>query len=137
MKFTIELEHPELNRVRLLVNNDQRLDSVVERTWTGSVDVTQPVRIELGFWPWQIKPLLRINGNLVDYGIARVDQFDHALCFDLYRDYFKIYGESLVNSRVYSQFKDGAVDEKIYDAVIGHGRRHTELIESIKKLVQL
>lgn len=137
MKFTVELEHSELNRVRLLINNDQLLDNTVERIWTGTVDVTHPIRVEVNFWPWKIKPLLRINGHLVDYGIAQVDQFDHALCFNLYRDYFKIYGESLVASRVNSQFKDGHIDEKIYDAVIGHGRRHTALIESIKKLVQL
>jgi hypothetical protein len=136
MKFIIGLEHPTLSRVRLSVNNEQQSDSDVECVWTAAVDVTKLTRIEVGFWPWAIKPLLRINGHLVDYGIAGVDQFDHALCFDLYRNYFKIYSESLVQSRVYSQFKDGAVDEKIYDAVIGYGRRHTELIESIKKLVQ-
>lgn len=135
MKFTVELEHPELNRVRFVADGIQQSDESIERVWNSSINIVEKTRIELGFWPWKIKPLLRVNGHLVDYGLAQVDQFDHALCFDLQRDFFKEYSEALVRGRVYSQFKDGAIDEKIYDAVIGYGRRHTELIESIKKLV--
>ena len=135
MKFTVELEHPELNRVRFVADGIQQSDELIERVWNSSINIVEKTRIELGFWPWKIKPLLRVNGHLVDYGLAQVDQFDHALCFDLQRDFFKEYSEALVRGRVYSQFKDGAIDEKIYDAVIGYGRRHTELIESIKKLV--
>lgn len=135
MKFTVELEHPELTRVRFVSDGIQQSDESIERVWNSSINIVEKTRIELGFWPWKIKPLLRVNGHLVDYGLAQVDQFDHALCFDLQRDFFKEYSEALVRGRVYSQFKDGAIDEKIYDAVIGYGRRHTELIESIKKLV--
>jgi hypothetical protein len=42
----------------------------------------------------------------------------------------------LVQSRVESQFKGGAVDENIYDAVIGHGRRHLDLIDKIKSRIE-
>lgn len=137
MKFTIELEHPELDRVRFAADEVQRSDDTVERVWSGNINIFTKTHIEIGFWPWKIEPLLRINGHLVDYGLAGVDQFDHALSFSLGRDFFDAYGRSLVAGRIYSQFKDGVVDDKIYDAVIGYGRRHTELIDSIKRIVDL
>lgn len=135
MKFNVELEHPELTRVRFVADDVQQIDQSVERTWNSDINIFTKTRIELGFWPWKIKPLLRVNGHLVDYGLANVDQFDHALSFDLDRNFFDAYGQALVRGRIYSQFKDGAIDDKIYDAVIGYGRRHIDLLESIKKLV--
>ena len=137
MRFTVELEHLDLNRVRFTADGVQQSDDMVERVWNNNINIFTKTRIEVGFWPWKIKPLLRINGHLVDYGLAGIDQFDHALSFDLDRDFFDVYGQSLVQGRIYSQFKDGTIDDKIYDAVIGYGRRHTELIDSIKRIVDL
>ena len=53
-----------------------------------------------------------------------------------YKNYFENYGQALVNSRISSQFKGGPIDENIYDAVIGHGRRHLDLITEIKKRIE-
>lgn len=136
MKFNLELEHPELSRVRYVVNNEQISDDTVTKIWNADINIVDPVRVELWFWPWKTAPLLRVNGHLINYGLARVDQFDHALCFELQKDFFDIYGQSLVASRVYSQFKNDPIDDKVYDAVIGYGRRHTELIDSIKRIVE-
>ena len=136
MKYLLELEHPELERARLFVNDQQLLDTDTKKTWTNIVDVYGPTKIELWFWPWKIKPLLRLNGHLLDYSLANVSQYDHMLCFTIDKNYFENYGQALVNSRISSQFKGGPIDENIYDAVIGHGRRHLDLITEIKKRIE-
>lgn len=136
MKYQIELEHADLERTRLFVNGEQLLDVTVHKIWNTTVDLRQPAQVELWFWPWKIKPLLRLNGHLLDYSLAGVSQFDHMLCFDINRNYFARYGQALVDSRVESQFKGGPIDENIYDAVVGHGMRHQDLIEKIKRRIE-
>jgi hypothetical protein len=136
VKYQLELEHPDLQRTRLFVNGQQLIDVDIDKKWNTVLDIRQSTKIELWFWPWKIKPLLRLNGHLLDYSLARVSQYDHMLCFDIDKNYFKNYGLALVQSRVESQFKGGAVDENIYDAVIGHGRRHLDLIDKIKSRIE-
>lgn len=136
MKYVLELEHVELQRARLFVNSEQLLDVDTNKIWNVTLDIRKPTRIELWFWPWKIKPLLRLNGHLLDYSLANVAQYDHMLCFDIDRNYFERYGQALVNSRIESQFKGGPIDENIYDAVVGHGRRHLDLIEKIKRRIE-
>jgi hypothetical protein len=55
--------------------------------------------------------------------------------FKLFKNYFEAYSQSLIQSRIDHQFGSAPIDQNIYDAVIGHGQHHTDLIESIKKLV--
>jgi hypothetical protein len=136
MKYKLELDHPELSRARLIVSDQQIVDIDADKTWTAVIDVHGPTKIELWFWPWKIKPLLRLNGHLLDYGLANVVQYDHMLCFNVGKDYFTQYGQALVNSRIHSQFKGGPIDENIYDAVVGYGHRHSDLIAEIKKRIE-
>ena len=133
MKFYLGLEHPTLNRVRLLVNQQEISDYEVVSQWESTVDVTRTTSIEVWFWPWSVKPLLRVNGHLVDFSLAKVDQFDHMLKFNLTKDFFNLYGQELVNSRIESQFKNGVVDKDVYDSVVGFGQHHHDLVEKIKQ----
>lgn len=136
MKLQIELEHPRLERAKLLVNDVSVGDETCNKSWMREVTISRKQRLQVWFWPWKIKPLLRINGHLVDYGLAKVDQYDHMLEFDIDKNFFDFYGKQLVNSRIQSQFPDGKIDQNIYDAVIGYGKRHQDLLDRIKEMIQ-
>jgi len=47
--------------------------------------------IEVFFEPWSIKPLVRFNHHLVNYGLAEINQFDHKISFQCNVNYLDLY----------------------------------------------
>lgn len=141
MKCNIELEHKDLNRVRLDINNktvvDTEYDSVnCNKCFEYTISYMDPVVIEVWFWPWKIKPILRLGGHMMNYGILGVQQFDHQLRFTLHPNYLERYGKNLIQSRIDSQFPDGVINQSIYDSTIGHGTDYSDLINKIKEKIR-
>lgn len=135
MKFVLELQHKDLNRVRFLIDNVEVSNQTVDNIWNSSLDLTKTLSIEVWFWPWQIKPILRINNHLVDYSLAKVKQFDHMLQWEISKDFFDQYHQRLIESRIKSQFGNNDFNQEIYDAVIGYGLDQKDLVQEIKSKI--
>ena len=136
MKVSIELEHPQLIRFRVDLNKKTLIDSECKKIFKYTINIKNATQLETWFWPWGIKPILRLDGHMMNYSILDVNQFDHMLSFTLYPDYLERYGKSLIQSRINTQFPDGRIVQKIYDSAIGYGNTYSELTEKIKASIQ-
>lgn len=136
MKFQLEIQHESLQRVRLLLNGQQVCDMPIVSIWNHDINVHNQECVEIWFWPWHIKPLLRIDGHLLDYSLAKVDQYSHMLSFSITKNFFDLYFSDLIHSRIHTLFQDNNIDDELYDAMVGYGDRHTDLIDSIKNQIR-
>ena len=132
MKIIVEIEHPQLNRARIDVNKQTLVDAECNKMFSYTFDISESTDVELWFWPWKIKPFLRLDGHMMDYGLLKINQYDHQLQFTLHKNYLDRYSKNLIQSRIDSQFPDGNVIQKLYESAIGYGLDYSELIQEIK-----
>jgi hypothetical protein len=132
MKFQIEIQHHSMERVRLIVGDHQLCDQATGAVWSHDIHVHAPQTVQIWFWPWDTKPLLRVNGHLLDYSLAGVHQYSHMLTMALDKKFFERYFQNLVRSRIDTLFPLGDIDDELYDGMVGHGDRHRSLIDSIQ-----
>lgn len=56
--------------------------------------------INVYFEPWKIKPLIRIDNHLCNYGLANFSQFDHMVQINWSNDFFEKYFHALIQSKI-------------------------------------
>lgn len=135
MKIVVELEHPLLNRARIDIDNQTLIDTECNKLFNYTFEITKSADVELWFWPWKIKPFLRLDGHMMDYSLLEVDQYDHQLQFTLHKNYLDRYSKNLIQSRIDSQFPDGNVVQKLYESVIGYNLDYSSLVQKIKNKI--
>jgi len=73
-----------------------------------------PCNIKIKIDPYKIKPTVRIDGILVNYGLAQITPWDHMLELDLQGDFFDRYFENIVESkRLYLGIDKSEIHKKI------------------------
>lgn len=61
--------------------------------------INGPQKIQIWLMPWKIKPLVRINGQLVDYGLAEITPYDHMLEFTIHENHLDFYFKNILESK--------------------------------------
>lgn len=56
--------------------------------------------VNVYFEPWKIKPLIRIDNHLCDYGLANFNQFDHMIELQWSPNFFDRYFKNLLQSKI-------------------------------------
>lgn len=90
---------------------------------------THPSKIKVYFKPWKIKPLIRIDNHLCNYGLAKFNQFDHMVEFFWTPNFFHNYFASIVETK--TKWFEKLNQKNIQDKV-GVEVEHTDLVEKIK-----
>jgi hypothetical protein len=134
MKFEIEIFHPQLTRCKLYRGDDLIWEQDCQGRHVFSHRAS-PDAISLWFEPWRIKPEVRVDGILVDYALAQINQFDHKLDITLDQDFYHSYHEQDIRFRQQSIFQDGEPDPYIYDAVIGVGQMHQDIVDQLREKI--
>ena len=96
MLLTVEHKHTEMIRFEIdhlevphtLQNNRYQIE-LPEKTWI----------VNVYFEPWKIKPLIRIDNHLCDYGLASFSQFDHMIEIQWSPNFFERYFQSIIQSK--------------------------------------
>ena len=73
-----------------------------------------PCNIKIMLDPYKIKPTVRIDGIMVNYGLAQITPWDHMLELDIPQDFFDRYFEKIVESkRLYLGIDKSEIHKKI------------------------
>ena len=82
-----------------LVNDEiiEKTGSAKEHTFTVPV---LPCHVKIHINPYKIKPVIRIDGILVNYGLAEITPWDHMLEFKLESDFFDKYFKNIIDSKL-------------------------------------
>lgn len=59
-----------------------------------------PSHVKINIQPFKIKPIVRIDGIMVNYGLAEITPWNHMLEFKLDVDFFNRYFAKIVDSKV-------------------------------------
>lgn len=134
--ISIELSHPELTEYKHFANGVLISEGVCNKSVTFQVTPGSD-KISLWFFPWKIKPLVRVNNILVNYSLADICIYDHMLEMIIKKDFFDQYHKKDVERRIISVFGNGPVDPMLYDLLIGIGVSHKTLINKIRDILEI
>ena len=102
-----------------------------------STDLTvyKPVKIIVQFKPYGIKPLLRVDGFLIDYWLADVFQQDHQIELELQPDFFERYRSRDRQGRLDSLSDQQKNIDHYLDKYIGTDNLYPDLLVEIRNLL--
>lgn len=134
MQYKIEVSHSDISFVKLIRGENILHEGPCYHSREVSITAADET-LSIWFEPWAIKPVIRIDGIMINYALAGIDQFDHKIDFVLDRGFNDRYHHKDIEFRLQTMFADRDIDEYVFDSVIGHGMMHTDILQQIKKLI--
>jgi hypothetical protein len=80
-----------------LVEQDQNCKSIKFK-----LDYSLPVQLDVEFWPFMIKPIIRYNDFMLDYWLSDILLQDHKLTLCLTNSFFQDYRNKNIQGRIAS-----------------------------------
>jgi hypothetical protein len=116
---------------------DQKLIQKSKPALVHSFDVkNNSCLIQIKINPWKIKPLVRFDGHLVNYGLAKITPWDHMLEFRLYEDHVERYFKSIIDAKEKYLSRTGQNIPTNMDSYVGVNNSHNEIVSEIKALIK-
>lgn len=134
MRYQLEIEHPDMVLCKIIADDRIIEERLSQKCCVFSVAASDS-QLSIWFEPWRIKPLVRIDGVLINYALADVDQFDHKIDIILDQNFVSRYRQRDIAYRVKSVFGDRPIDDYVFDSVIGVGEMHQDLLDQIRKII--
>jgi len=128
----ISVYHPKLSMVRVTINN--KVIRPKHRPSGIYFRVAHMDKVEIFFEPWCIEPLIRFNQNLLNYGMANINQWDHKLDFVFHKDWADEYFDQIIQYKKLYIGGSGTQDLNS-DAYIGVDSFHWDMVEEIEKKI--
>jgi|TARA_B110001454_G_C12713422_1_gene431615 hypothetical protein len=99
--------------------------------------VTQlPCNIKIKINPWKIRPLIRIDEHLVNYGLAKITPWDHMIELNLEKNYTDIYFKNIIQAkRDYLSKTEQNIPDNM-ESYVGVNNEYKELVGQIKELIK-
>jgi hypothetical protein len=129
--LTLSLIHKKPFSCELHINNKKRNASknLTKHFFKIAEDICN---IKIFINPYKIKPLIRINSQLVNYGLAEITPYNHVIEFQYSRNFLDKYFKNIIKSKMnYLNLKNSTSFG--YENNIGVGNMHSNLIEKIEK----
>lgn len=95
----IQLTHKEKFSCEYKVNDKLIKKSLDAQEHVFTV-ISLPSHIKINIKPYKIKPIIRIDGIMVNYGLAEITPWDHMLEFKLDIDFFNRYFANIIESKI-------------------------------------
>jgi len=125
----VSIEHPNITMLRVEVNS-----KVVKTKKFNNISyfrVYHNDSVEIFFEPWRICPRIRFGHHLVNYGVAKINQWDHKLDFIADVNWANKYFEQILIDKKAVIGESGNKDLN-YDAYLGVDSFHWDIVERIK-----
>ena len=100
-----------------------------------NLNMDTPTMITAQFQPYGIKPLLRIDGFLIDYWLANVLQQDHQISFELTPNFVEHYRSRDRQGRIDSLSDQQRRVDHYLDKYIGIDNLNSDLLVEIRDLL--
>jgi len=95
-----------------------------------------PCSIQIKIWPWKIRPHVRIDGHLVNYGLAGIKPWDHVLEFELHQDHEQRYFNNIIKAKREYLSRTGQNIPDNMESYVGVNNAYPEIIEQIKDIIK-
>lgn len=128
----ISVYHPDLSMLRIEVNN-KIVRPKVKRSGA-YFRVRHLDTVEIFFEPWRINPIIRFNQYLVNYGLAKINQWDHKLDFVFNQDWADDYFEKIIHYKKIHIGDSGNLDLN-NDAYLGVDSFHWDIVNILEKKI--
>jgi len=131
----IELSHTEKFSCEYFA--DEILVEKSKSSFTHSFNVkNNSCKVQIKINPWKIKPLVRFDGHLVNYGLAKITPWDHMLEFRLHEDHVQRYFESIIDAKKKYLSRTGQNIPENMESYVGVNNSYKEIVQKIKALIK-
>ena len=86
--------------------------------------------------PWKIKPLIRFDNFLVNYGLAKITPWDHMIEFTIGDNFQQEYFQAIIDAKKTYLKKNGDTVPNDMEYFVGINNLHPEIIESISNNIK-
>jgi len=131
--MNISVTHPLLTQCQILLDGIKITEDSGSITVSIDFDTTDKKKCTVLFKPLKISPLLRVDGFLVNYWLAGVQQQDHRLDFDIGHDFFDWYRDKDRQGRLLSLTDEQKKDDHFLDKYIGIDNQHADMVDDIRR----
>lgn len=133
---SIEISHSApFDNIKIFVNQTLVADSDNANTIASVFDHELPVKIEVQFTPFKIKPVVRLNNFMLNYWLADILLQDHKLEFNVGKNFYQDYKNKDISGRIAHLSAEEKSLENIYDKYIGINNLYPELVKETKELL--
>ena len=130
--MNISVTDPSLIQCQILINDITMIEANAKTTVSIDFKIAEKKKCTLLFHPFKISPMLRVDGFLINYWLAGIQQQDHRLDFDIGPDFFKWYRDKDRQGRLSSLSNEQKRDEHFSDKYIGIDNLHADLVGEIR-----
>lgn len=133
---TIEIAHTHpLKFIRVYANQQLIAECYEQSNLVLSFDQPLPVKLEVEFQPFKIKPIVRYNNFMLNYWLANIMLYDHKLEFTISENFYHDYKNKDIEGRLSHLSVEEKSMDNFYDKYIGTNNLYPELVEEIKTLI--
>jgi len=122
---TVSVEHPSITMLRIEVNG-----KIIKSKTFNNISYFRVVdqdKVDIFFEPWKICPLIRFGHHLVNYGVAKINQWDHKLDFIADINWADKYFEQIMQNK-----KEHLGSTGNYDAYLGIDSFHWDIVRRVE-----
>jgi hypothetical protein len=130
---SVEILYQQFDEVKIYVNQELLAQNQKCNSLRVVFDQPLPVQIDIAFWPFTIKPIVRYNEFMLDYWLANILQQDHKITLNVSNSFFEDYRNKNIQGRVNSLSKKQQSSEHFFDQYIGVNNGYPTIIQGIKK----
>ena len=116
------------------INNRKHTESIGKKH-TIVLD-TMPADLKIYIKPYKIQPLIRFDGHLVNYGLAKIKPWDHMLEFSVHENYLDAYFQEIIEAKKKYLMNTGQNIPSNMENYVGVNNENLELISMIKELIE-
>ena len=95
-----------------------------------------PAHCKIEINPWKIKPYVRFDNQLVNYGLAKIIPWDHMLEFTIYEDFLDRYFNAIVKAKKDYLINTDQTVPVDMEYFVGVNNFHPELVNKIYKRIK-
>ena len=133
---TIEIEHiNQLDYVKIYINTDLVAENINCKKIVVAITNPPPIQVAIEFFPFKIKPIVRVDNFLLDYWLANIKLWDHQLEFNISKTFYEDYKNKNIDGRIASLTKEQQNIEHFWDKYIGIDNLNPDLVDKIKNLI--
>lgn len=130
---SIEILHQNFDEVKIYVNQEQIAQNQLCDSLKVEFNHQLPVQIDIEFWPFKIKPIVRYNNFMLDYWLANILLQDHKLTLTVSDSFFDDYKNKNIQGRIDSLSEKQRNSEHFFDQYVGVNNGYPDIIQEIKK----
>ena len=93
--------------------------------------VELPCKVQIMLNPYKIKPTVRIDDIMVNYGLAEITPWDHMIEFTIGDNFQQEYFQAIIDAKKTYLKKNGDTVPSDMEYFVGINNLHPEIIESI------